>query len=1149
MPDNARNLPIYIWIHGGHFKHGTGQFYGGGLFTDEDDIVYVTIQYRLGHFGFLNVKDTSYTGNYGLMDQQMAIKFIYDNADKIGGDPNRITIGGESAGSISSSLQMLTPETSSMVSQAILQSGKPNAACGEWCQDVRGHVKGCCDYLDGCTTGANSMEQIVDQLRTVSGPDVYACLEAVGVGVSVNLRDGVFFKKDPYEYVRERSFKSNVNMLMGFTSYEGSLSHDSYPSRFDEKNFMTAYKEWPSELYHELKDINGADLDTLARRKFHQLACANEFQSYFDEMTKEEAVAMSLAIYGDIGFRVPGVAHARYYVEAGAKVFLYNFDTHEPHGGWLVGAAHADELKYMHGWGLQEPSWQESVGDFLINSWRSFIKNGDPSYPGHKWEPFDGKELHMEIENDENGVIARNDQYFDFDVFHRLDMSELEDEKPTIAECSVIKPTAVTTKPPDSYCKTLTISGGETSHYNIGGTYQAAGEFNGRRAWKGPGGAGWYIQYDGSIYCIAYGLGNAGCVAKSSFTMSFCPGDRDIEWSIWNKAENLELGTCSDRWCVTAPDLTTAQPPSTEDPTEPPSSSEAPTSQAPTTKKPTTQAPTSKSTTSDCSEVKLFGSIAKMFGYGCLYLRTSQTFNDYPVYKCSNGKVLFLRNDGYLAFYSEPTNDPGPPIWLERSSDSLCPTDNTDKFGFWNEEIEGPLKYDVAEKSEASWGSANTKPTIPSSDCSQVSVVGSIASEYSVDCHYLKTDKTYNDYPVYRCNRDGERKYIFMRNNNYLAFYHDITEEDGPLLWIENTSGTLCPSDNTNKFGFWNNGFDIAEPSEAAWGPVKDCNSFSIVGSVAKGHGLDCYYTKTSRFHNNFPVFECNRNGEKKFFYLRRDEHFGLHGEIEEGDGPLIWLRRTSNTLCPTDNNEPFGFWDGKLTVAEDESQVSFGAKPAEYGSSSECKEFTLHGSVARDYGLDCDYHRSTTGYNGYSVFECNRSGELKLFYLRKDGYFAFFTTTEEAEGPLIWLEKTSDTDCPTDNADPFGYWNFETGIDVAERSEVDWTRVGSEKPTVEPSEKSTEAPTSEPDENRTVASTQQPTEAPTAKPPSTESSTGKAKKNLNQKILKLVRPGGIAGIGQSNREMFSYSVRLKLYRSLRFYLKYFLTTSIELKI
>ena len=90
-----------------------------------------------------------------------------------------------------------------------------------------------------------------------------------------------------------------------------------------------------------------------ARRKFHQLACANGFQTLYDNINDREGLAIALDIYGDIGFRVSGVAHARFYHEAGAEVYVYNFDTHEPHGGQLVGAAHADELKYMHSWTLR----------------------------------------------------------------------------------------------------------------------------------------------------------------------------------------------------------------------------------------------------------------------------------------------------------------------------------------------------------------------------------------------------------------------------------------------------------------------------------------------------------------------------------------------------------------------------------------------------------------------------------------------------------------------------------------------------------------------------------------------------------------------------------------------------------------------------
>ena len=64
QPKGKSNLPIYIWIHGGHFKFGSGQFYDGHKFTKSEEIVYVTIQYRLGVFGFINVKDTSYRGTF-----------------------------------------------------------------------------------------------------------------------------------------------------------------------------------------------------------------------------------------------------------------------------------------------------------------------------------------------------------------------------------------------------------------------------------------------------------------------------------------------------------------------------------------------------------------------------------------------------------------------------------------------------------------------------------------------------------------------------------------------------------------------------------------------------------------------------------------------------------------------------------------------------------------------------------------------------------------------------------------------------------------------------------------------------------------------------------------------------------------------------
>ena len=968
----------------------------------------------------------------------MAIKFIYDNAEKIGGDRNRITIGGESAGSISSSFQMLTPETSSMVSQVILQSGKPNASCGKWCPDVGPQVKACCEHIGQtkgqCTTVGKTTEEVVDQLRLADGPAVYSCFDYAGVGVGVNTEDRTFFKTDPYQIVRDRSFKSDVNVLIGFTSFEGSLVMDDYPTRFYEGNFMQAYKEWPNDLYNDLNLLNSAELGALARRKFHQLACANNFQPFFDQINTREAVAMALAVYGDIGFRVSGVAHARYYLEAGANVFVFNFDTHENHGGQLVGAAHADELKYLFAWGLSEP-WQHSVGDFLVKSWRSFIKTGDPSYSDHKWEPFDGKELHMEIENDENGVVVRNDQYFDFDVFHRLDMSSLEQEKPTVAECSVVVDPVSTTKPPASYCMKVTVSGSETGYYPIAGDYHADGELNDRRVWAKPG--DWYIAYDGTQYCITYGRGKFDqCVVKSSFTLTHCAADVDLKWNVWNTVDMLDVGTCSDRFCVTAPDLTT-------------------TSKVTSTKTSTTTATGTTGTPSRCSEVKLVGTIAKDLGYECLYVETAATFNNYPVFECADdpAKLLFLRNDEHLAFFTQTTNDAGPLIWLERTSNSFCPSDNDQPFGFWNEKLDGPIKIDEAERFEISWES-NAPPTTPQTECDQVSLVGTIASAYSLDCYYVETQRTFNDYPVYECDRNGDTKYLFKRKDNYLAFHTEVTDENGPLLWIENTSGSLCPLDNISQFGFWNfdtNSVDTTDPSGASWGAIEGvsqshCTRFSVIGSAAESLGLDCYFIKLDQVYNNYPVFECKRQGLKILFFLRQNNYFVIHNEIMEGDGPLIWIQRTSPSLCPTDNDSAFGFWDGYLATA-DSTQVSFGAKPSTIEGSPDCTGFTLHGSIATSYDLAGDYHRVNADFNGYSVFECNSYDEPKVFYLRSDGYLGFHEfSTRNTDGPTVWIQKTADSDCPTDNQEAFGFWNFDLATaekhDIADRSEIDWTKI-----------------------------------------------------------------------------------------------------------
>ncbi|KAL1492311.1 hypothetical protein ABEB36_012784 [Hypothenemus hampei] len=124
--DNGTKVPVLLWIYGGGFSHGTSLYSNFGPdFLIEKDIVIVTINYRLGPFGFLSTADTIIPGNAGLKDQAAAIKYTFDNIESFGGDPTKITIAGQSAGAASVGYQLLNQQNQGLFRAAILESGSP----------------------------------------------------------------------------------------------------------------------------------------------------------------------------------------------------------------------------------------------------------------------------------------------------------------------------------------------------------------------------------------------------------------------------------------------------------------------------------------------------------------------------------------------------------------------------------------------------------------------------------------------------------------------------------------------------------------------------------------------------------------------------------------------------------------------------------------------------------------------------------------------------------------------------------------------------------------------------------------------------------------------------------------------------------------
>ena len=219
-------LPVLVWIHGGALQTGSGRMdeYGPQYFMDTENVVVVTINYRLGPLGFLSMGTEDVPGNAGFRDQTMALKWVNDNIAKFGGDPQTIAIAGESAGSASVALHLLSPKSQGLFKRAILQSGT------------------------GLSPGwdPNTPEQALKQADQVSKAlgcdeeeDILSCLQSRDVDEFLSMAlewaapwHGVSdngFTSDPFlpgsveELLESEKFNSDVEVIIGTNADEGIL--------------------------------------------------------------------------------------------------------------------------------------------------------------------------------------------------------------------------------------------------------------------------------------------------------------------------------------------------------------------------------------------------------------------------------------------------------------------------------------------------------------------------------------------------------------------------------------------------------------------------------------------------------------------------------------------------------------------------------------------------------------------------------------------------------------------------------------------------------------------------------------------------------------------------------------------------------------
>lgn len=216
---------------GGAYVTGTStaEVFDGSVLAATNDVIVATINYRLGVFGFLNLGTDDAPGNMGMLDQVMAIQWIKDNIAHFGGDPNSITLFGESAGGGSVSAHLLSPMSRNLFKRAILQSGSLNAPWSFVPTDIARryakeivHSVGCDEHLPD---GSDDIPAIMNCMRytdarNISRNQMMGLSEAIFPWVPTV--DGTFLNDTPVNLLKNGNF-SDKEILAGSTRDEGTI--------------------------------------------------------------------------------------------------------------------------------------------------------------------------------------------------------------------------------------------------------------------------------------------------------------------------------------------------------------------------------------------------------------------------------------------------------------------------------------------------------------------------------------------------------------------------------------------------------------------------------------------------------------------------------------------------------------------------------------------------------------------------------------------------------------------------------------------------------------------------------------------------------------------------------------------------------------
>lgn len=378
-PAPSKPKPVMVWFHGGANVTGSasdvvpfpgipgGYIYDGHVLAAERDVVVVTINYRLGVLGFfghaaLASEDAShpFAGNQGLLDQQAALRWVRANIAAFGGNPKKVTIFGESAGSVDVCLQIASPGSRKLFHRAISESG------------------GCTTRQDTASEAAAKAETFAASVGCADAADQLACLRQVSPAALLAgegsqefgpMVDGDFLPDQP-RTLFDRGKVAKVPYILGSNTDEGTIFFVSEPPITSEAEYLAA-------------------LEARFGSRAAEIAAHYPVSSF---PTPQDALER---VVGDSGLVCGTYDTARRAAANGARTYLYNFSRAVPLEvleALGLGAFHGVEMAYVFGIVAPPTAEDAALGTTVRGYWTSFARTGNPNRRGAlKWPRFKDK--------------------------------------------------------------------------------------------------------------------------------------------------------------------------------------------------------------------------------------------------------------------------------------------------------------------------------------------------------------------------------------------------------------------------------------------------------------------------------------------------------------------------------------------------------------------------------------------------------------------------------------------------------------------------------------------------------------------------------------------------------------------------------------